>query len=270
MPRPFVRPSVSDAAEERLLLEIADAVEGLVKKSARADFGREIGMGADGTPTKAVDDLAEKEVLRIVESSREVRVNVLSEEAGFVDRGADATLVVDPIDGTTNAARGLPLYCIALAIGSKRLSDVRYGLVRNIPTGDTYVARRGKGAWRNGERLSVRAFDREDAIVSPELGPYAKREAIWLAAQKYWVRSFGSAALEMCFVAEGALDMYYFAPEKLRVTDIAASALIVREAGGRVYNASGEHLDCDLSLTPRTSVVAVGDDAALEVLEVFR
>lgn len=256
--------------EERLLRGIADAVERLVKKSPRADFGRVVGMGADGTPTKAVDDLAEKEVLRVVESFADLRVNVLSEEVGFVDHGADLTLVVDPIDGTTNAARGLPLYCIALALGKRRLSDVHFGLVRNIPTGDTYVARRGAGAWRNGERLAVRPFDPEGAVVSPELGPYAKREALSLAAQKYWVRSFGSAALEMSFVAEGALDMYYFAPEKLRVTDIAASALLVREAGGKVYNASGEHLDCDLSLTPRTSVVAVGDDAALEVLEVFR
>lgn len=259
-----------EPADERLLRAIADGVTRVVKAGVRGDFGRELGMGADGTPTKLVDDLAEREVLRIVEQTKEPHVNVLSEECGFVDRGGDLTLVVDPIDGTTNASRGLPLYCVSLALGSRRLSDVTLGLVRNIPTGDEYVARRGGGAHRNGERLHSRVFDPADVVVSAELGVHAKREALQLAAKRYYVRSFGAAALEMCFVAEGGLDLYYMAQEKLRVIDIAASALIVRESGGRVLDASGRELDMDLSLAPRTSVIAVGSDAALEAVEVLR
>lgn len=260
----------SAEAEERFLTTIADAVERVVRGATRADFGRELRMGADGTPTKHVDDIAEREVLRLVEATKEPHVNVLSEECGFLDRGGDLTLVVDPIDGTTNAVRGLPLYCISLALGRKRLSDVHYGLVRNIPTGDTFTARVGAGAFKNGERIRTRPFDPRDAVISPELGVHAKGEALYLASQKYYVRSFGAAALEMCFVADGALDLYYMAREKLRVIDIAASTLIVREAGGRVYNTSGENLDMELSLAPRSSVVAVGSDAGLEMMEVFR
>ena len=217
-----------------------------------------------------MDDLAEREVLRIVEETKDPHVNVLSEEAGFVDRGAAETLVVDPIDGTTNASRGLPLYCVSLAIGSRRLSDVRVGLVRNIPTGDDYFARRGEGAFRNGDRLRSRVFDPKDVVISPELGVHAKGQALYLASQKYYVRSFGAAALEMCFVAEGALDLYYMAQEKLRVIDIAASTLILREAGGLVLNAQGQELDMDLSLTPRSSVLAAGSREALAAMEVFR
>ncbi|MHB8604816.1 MAG: inositol monophosphatase family protein, partial [Thermoplasmatota archaeon] len=200
----------------------------------------------------------------------DVPLNVLSEEIGFVDRGGDRTIVADPIDGTTNAVNGLPIYCVALAVGTRRLADVSVGLVRNIPTGDTFFARRGAGAFLNGAPIHTRPFSRESAVVCPQLGKYAKREALGLAAQKYYVRALGATALEMCFVAQGAIDLYYFAPERVRITDIAGATLIVREAGGEVFDASGERLDMDLALGPRSSVVAAGSTEALEMLEVFQ
>ncbi len=257
-------------ADERFLDTVAAAVERVVRAAPRSGFGRVLGVGADGTDTKLVDDLAEREILRLVEEAKEPHLNVLSEECGFIDRGAEETLVVDPIDGTTNAARGLPVYCVSLAIGRRALSDVRLGLVRNLATGDVYVARRGGGAFRNGERVTTREYDPMDVVVSCELGVNAKREALALASKRYYVRSFGAAAIEMCFVADGGLDLYYMAQEKLRVIDVAASTLVVREAGGCVCDARGHDLDMDLSLTPRTSVAALGSLDAMDALEVFR
>lgn len=254
--------------EEALLFDMADAVAALVLRSPRDDFARSLGIGADGTPTKVVDDMAEKEILRILEEDG-AKLDVLSEEAGHIDRGGSATLVIDPIDGTTNAIRGVPLYCVSLAVADGPLSSVRTGLVRNIPTGDVYLGRRKGGAFLNGQRIAARRFDPESAILSPTLGEHARPEALHLAQTRYHVRSLGSAALEMCFVGQGALDLYYFAPEKLRVTDIAASTLIVREAGGLVRNASGKDLDMATSLAPRSSVVAAGSEETLHMLEVF-
>src|SRR5207245_327962 len=72
-------------------------------------------------------------------------LNVLSEEAGYIERGGKATLVLDPIDGTHNAIRGVPAYSVSLAIGHERLSDVQEALVRDLVSGATYYAAKGGG-----------------------------------------------------------------------------------------------------------------------------
>ena len=91
-------------------------------------------MGADGTPTQWIDRYAEDIVLDTV---ADTKINILSEERGYIDNGGDYTLILDPIDGTRNAIHNIPFYAISLAIGKEKLGDVQYGLVRNIPTGDT-------------------------------------------------------------------------------------------------------------------------------------
>ncbi|HVL49833.1 MAG TPA: inositol monophosphatase family protein [Candidatus Thermoplasmatota archaeon] len=246
------------------LTAIAREVAGAVRAAPVDGFGRVVGMGADGTFTKAVDSLAEAIILKHAERRG---WNVLSEEAGEVAYGGDRLLVVDPIDGTTNASRGIPLYCISLALGRRRLSDVDCGVVLNVATGDVYAGVRGRGATLNGERIRTRPYDPDDLLVAPTLGKYAGPKAIALARLPFNVRSFGAAALEMCFVASGGLDLYFYAPERMRVIDVAASTLIVREAGGRVLDAHGAELEMDLSLKPRTSVVAASGPEMLSAME---
>src|SRR5439155_24947184 len=137
-----------------------------VKDSPSDKFGAELGIGADGTPTKMVDDLAEREIVSILKRSKKDRMNLLSEEAGYVDLDGEKLLVADPIDGTTNAVRGIPFYCVSLAIGTKDLSDVEAGIVMNLCTGDRFEALAGKGATRNGKPLRVRATDKELVVSS--------------------------------------------------------------------------------------------------------
>lgn len=260
-----------DPREESLLETIADAVEDRIGAAADRRFSQRTGMGADGTPTKWVDRIAEEVILDHVEEA-DVPLNVLSEEAGFVDHGADRTLVTDPIDGTTNASRGIPVYCTSLAVGSGSLSSVDLGLVRNIPTGQTYRARAGEGATLDGEPIEPAEYDLERAAISTAVARERNPEALSRALERGDFRDFrhlGSATLEMCFVAQGALDAYWHPTEALRVMDVAASTLVVREAGGHVLDAAGDDLDMPLGMKTRRSVLAVGDPAVLDHIEVI-
>lgn len=235
-----------------LLREMASAVARVVKETAPEGFGAEMRMGADGTPTKMVDDLAEREILTLLrEKPRDL--NLLSEEVGFVDMGGSRLLVADPIDGTTNASRGIPFYCVSLALGTRDLSDVDVGLVMNLPTGDVYEAVRGKGAFLNGRPIRVRPKG-EQTVVS--VG-FPRSDA----PPPGIMRSFGASALEMCLVAQGGLDAYHYAKPILRVIDIAAATLIVREAGGVVLDRDGKDLEMALTLAPRFGLTAASTKA---------
>ena len=190
-------------------------------------------------------------------------VNILSEEAGFLDLNGEYTFVLDPIDGTRNAYRGIPFYAVSLGIGKSRLSDVEYGIVKNIPTGELFFAEKGYGAFFNKKRIGVPDVPAKDILSSVTLGK--NFDALTLSlAKKGVVRSLGSASLEMCMVAMGALDFYVIGREYLRVTDIAASTLIMREAGGVVTDIHGEELDMSIGLDERTSVIAACSDELVQ------
>jgi fructose-1,6-bisphosphatase/inositol monophosphatase family enzyme len=234
-----------------------DAVCRKIKKSNSTDFhkyGTNTGIGADGTITKYVDKIAEEAALRYIERSK-IKVNILSEEAGFVDRQGKYTFVIDPIDGTRNAYRGIPFYSISIAIGKSKISDVEYGIVKNIPTGDVFTAEKGNGAFFNKKKIVVPDMPCKEILSSLTLGKNFNKVTISLA-KKDKVRSLGSASLEMCMVALGALDFYVVGKEYIRVVDIAASTLILREAGGIVTNIFGIDLDMPFTLDERSSVVA--------------
>jgi len=226
-----------------------------------SDFSSEICMGADGTMTQYIDMVAEQVALDIIGDA----TNVLSEEAGYIDNGREYTFVIDPIDGTRNAVNGIPFYCTSIALGTDRLKDITFGLVRNIPSGDIYWAEKGVGAFLNGNRTQVLPHI-TNPIYILALGN-SSNSSTYHMVKKSNIRALGAAALEMSLIGSGAADLYFQGNEYLRVTDIAASTLIVREAGGEVYNARGHVLDMGLNLTERSSVLAVASDDLLEVLQ---
>jgi len=246
-----------DKEVKSLAQQIVDKIARKVKRESKQHFqkmGRTVDIGADGTPTKYIDKIAEDVAIKLLKKS-ETKVNLLSEEAGFLDFGGKYTFVLDPVDGTRNAYRGIPFYAVSLAIGTSKISDVEYGFVKNIPTGDVFVAEKGRGAFLNGKQIQVCDVPPIDMVSSLTLGKNYDRTTLSLA-KKNIVRSLGSASLEMCMVAVGGLDFYVLGNEYLRVIDIAASTLIVREAGGFVKNISGDELDMKFTLDERTSVVA--------------
>ena len=253
---------------EELKILAHKTVDSIYRKIRRAKstefykFGNNIGIGADGSVTKYVDKIAEDAALNFLEKSK-LKVNILSEEIGFVDLGADYTFVLDPIDGTRNAFRGIPFFAVSLAIGKTKMSDIEYGIVKNIPTGDIFTAKKGYGAFLNKKRIGVPDVPDKELCSSLALGKNFDKLTITLA-KKEKVRSLGSASLEMCMVAIGALDFYVVGKEYIRVVDIAASTLILREAGGMVRNIFGEELDLPFNLDERTSVVAACSEELIQ------
>jgi fructose-1,6-bisphosphatase/inositol monophosphatase family enzyme len=254
-----------------LLYAIADEVQETVRSMERKmDFDEDLGIGADGTPTKLIDDVAEQVIFKVLKDKGE-NLNILSEEAGSIDNNAEKTLVIDPIDGTHNAIRGIPFYALSLALGKSRLSDVEFGLVRNLVTGDTYWAEKGKGAFLNDKRIKAKRFQVKDSMFALYVGERATSKTYDIANIPRRGRALGCASLEMCLVASGAFDVYYlnYSPSNysMRVIDIAASTLILREAGGEVFNDTYDILDMSFDIKARTNVIAVGDKGALELLK---
>jgi len=235
----------------------ADKIARKIKREQSTNFykfGNNIGLGADGTVTKYIDKIAEEAALNFLNKSK-IKVNILSEEIGFIDNNSEYTFVLDPIDGTRNAYRGIPFYAVSIAIGKSKISDVEYGVVKNIPTGDTYTAEKRHGAFFNSSRIGTPEVPDKEPLSSLALGKNYDKVTLSLA-RKDKVRSLGSASLEMCMVAIGALDYYVIGKEYIRVVDIAASTLFLREAGGIVTNILGEDLDMPFDLNERSSVVA--------------
>lgn len=249
-----------------ILYRIALAVHRAVRDAAgsphRADV---VAMGATGSPTEEIDRLAENEVVRCLDAEG-VDWDLVSEEAGVVRRGGRRALVVDPIDGTSNALRQLPFSAVSLALGSGTLDGIDVGLVRDLDRGTTYWATRGGGAYRDGRPIRVRPWRAGAEVVFLNLGTRAATRPTQLAAKARRVRALGSASLELMLVAQGAADAYLFdnrdAGRNLRPTDLAAAYRIVREAGGGMTAADGASVDgLPLGVDRRTSVLAVGDPA---------
>lgn len=237
--------------------QIVEKISKEVRKETKNNFyklGKTIGLGADGTPTSYIDKIAEDVALKILGKS-EIQVNLLSEEIGFVDFGGKYVFVLDPVDGTRNAYRGIPFYSVSLAIGTSKVSDIEYGIVQNIPTGDVFTAEKHQGAFLNTTPIHVCEMPSAEMLSSISLGKNHTPRAGSLS-KKGNVRSLGSASLEMCMVAISALDYYFVGKNILRVIDIAASTLIVREAGGFVKTIDGDDLDMEFNVTDRTSVIA--------------
>ncbi|MGD0819015.1 MAG: inositol monophosphatase family protein [Methanomassiliicoccales archaeon] len=253
-----------------LLETISDQVRKKVN-SLPKDFDRskELCMGADGTPTLNIDKVAEDVIVEYI-TDNDIPLNILSEEAGYIDNRADKTLVIDPIDGTYNSVMGIPFYSVSMAIGTRSMADVEAGLVQNVITGEAFYAEKGKGAFQDGCRLKVRKFIQKQSTFFVYMGKHSKLDCYNVTKKSNRSRSMGCASLEMCMVAKGSADGYYFNADhydkSIRVIDIAASALILREAGGEIVDLSGNRLDMPFDLKVRSNFLAYGDEVVKGVL----
>ncbi len=194
-----------------------------------------------------VDEQAEQ-VIREILLGAFPAYGMLAEEGGTLVGEEDARWIVDPLDGTTNYAHGLPFFCVSVAL--ERCGRVVLGVVHDPMHEETFVAERGGGATLNGEPIKV--SDTEElirALIATGF-PYDRAEmpeALELfgrfAATTQGMRRLGSAALDLCYVASGRLDGYY--ERGIWAWDIAAGNLILEEAGGKVTNYRGGILDLE-------------------------
>jgi myo-inositol-1(or 4)-monophosphatase len=166
----------------------------------------------------------------------------LGEERGRQNEGAKATWIIDPIDGTANFLRGIPLWCVSLGLLAD--GDFVIGVIYNPISEELYAARQGKGATLNGKPIKVSAVGSLDEArlgigFSYRHSVAAHGEAITrlLDAQCEYSR-LGSGALGLAFTADGRLDGFFEA--HINVWDVAAGLCLVKEAGGRVNDFLGQ------------------------------
>lgn len=244
---------------KEIVAEIARAVQKLDLKEASKIIRR-----SSYDVTRVIDEVAESAALKLLQTQNEF--NLLTEESGFHDFSGTKTLVLDPIDGTFNAISGIPFYSVSIAVGKAKLSDVEYGFVKNLATGEEFEAERDKGAWLNRKPIKVKKFNPDYATFSVYLGKYATRKSYEFAHKAKRIRFLGCASLDLCLVANGTFDAYCQCGYPLRITDLAAGALILREAGGEIYDDNFNTLEMDFKLSDRKNVLACGAEKVLELV----
>lgn len=230
---------MSHSANERLTH--AKALESIVRDMARdvilPRYLRSVrNHKADGTSCTEADMEAQKALQESL--PKLINAPVLgeemsaSEQARLWQEGQDGLWCIDPIDGTTNFANGIPFFAVAAAF--IRNEQTQFGVVYNPVTDEAFYAARGAGAYLNGTSLPLRApaAQLKDAVAGVDFKRISHRLGDELAVRPPYFsqRNFGSSALEWCFVAAGRLDVYLHGGQML--WDYAAGHLILDEAGG--------------------------------------
>ena len=223
--------------------------------------------GEGGDRTLEIDAAAERAVFAELEGlhAAGARFTVVSEERGTVDYDGDGTLViVDPIDGSLNAKRGMVHHALSIAVAEgPTMADVVFGFVYDLGPGEEWVAERGAGATLNGARLDPTIGERRTRAGKLELVGIESADPRWvreaadaLVETSHRLRAMGTIAVTLCQVAGARLDGMVTLRAS-RAVDAAAGQLIVREAGGHVaFTACAEPLGAPLDLAPHSPVVA--------------
>jgi myo-inositol-1(or 4)-monophosphatase len=197
--------------------------------------------------------------------------SIVAEESGTFKGTNGSCWHIDPLDGTVNFSHGIPMFCVSIAYAEN--GELKLSAVYDPMRDELYSAEKGKGAWLNDRpikvaepkdlirSLSVTGFpyDQESYEMKRGLELYKK-----FSMQSQACRRFGSAALDMCYVAAGRMDIYF--EISVRSYDIAAGILLVREAGGIVTTFDGSS-DC---LTEPISVIATNKGIHPTVLRMIR
>ena len=256
------------ASDERRVAVDAAHAAGVLLRDALAD-PRQVSF--KGAPTNLVTEMDARAEQLVSDRLRAAFPDdaMLGEEGGTRPGTSGRRWIVDPLDGTTNYAHGLPMFAVSIAL--EVAGAVMLGVVYDPTRDELFVAERGRGAWLGDRRLRVSsAATLNESLLSTGF-PYDVRDrednnlrefaAFTVRAQG--VRRMGSAVIYLAYVAAGRTDGYW----ELRIGpwDVAAGALLVEEAGGRVTNLTGGPVDLD-----RPAVVASNGRIHEEMLQVLK
>ena len=241
------------SAEAAALKKICDEVAESVSTSIREmvgdpTSGQVTEMGADGTPTKRIDQIAESMAFESLERSG-IEFVISSEEMGrkVVGENPKYFIYLDPLDGTFNAINGIPFYAISMYISNQ---GCNFGYVFDLAHEIKYYAEEGKGAWTEiggvPRQIKVSATKNlvDFSIAAYTVRPKTRRITN-VADVVRRVRTIGSSSLELCLVACGKMDAFVDLRNALRIVDVAAGNLIVQEAGGLVTDGRGRKIKMD-------------------------
>jgi myo-inositol-1(or 4)-monophosphatase len=241
---------------------VEDVRLALAELPTRADREPVVGSGEGGDDTTAIDAAAEAAVIRRFEAA-DLDGVLVSEERGEVrlGGGGSARFVIDPIDGSLNAKRGIGFFSLSIAVASgPTMADVDFGFVHDFGTEEEWTASRGNGAYLNGhlldgerpkERIEILAFEATRTASVAE-----KASAVVGLAHR--LRIMGSLALSLCHLAAGRVDAVC-SLKPARSVDIAAAQLLVREQGLAIDLPEAPPFDAaPLDVEGRSRVVAAG------------
>jgi myo-inositol-1(or 4)-monophosphatase len=230
----------------------------LARLPTRVEREPVVGRGLGGDETTAVDKAAEDAILARFRHVDDI--TIVSEEVGRLGNGS-TLVVIDPIDGSLNAKRGIPLFAVSIAVADgERMGDVHFGYVYDFGTGEEWICRRGEIPTVNGEPLVVRPKDSIE-ILSFEATRTSliARDVPKVAELAYRLRIMGSLAISLCHLAAGRVDAVC-SLKGARSVDIAAAQLLVREAGLAIelFDDSRPFEEAELDLEGRSRVAAAG------------
>ena len=218
----------------------------------RGDGGKVVGMGADGTPTSAVDRVAEEVILDIL-YEKDMPLKVVSEEAGevLIKEDYEMVLALDPLDGTFNAVKGIPFYSISMAYSnSDRFEDIFFGYVFDLCMENEFYTYNGS-AFKNGESIKVSS---KKNLKDADIIYYGGNDGLIERVKR--TRLFGCASLELCLVAEGKMDAFFDCRKTLRPFDVGAGVAILESAGGTATDESGNRISGVISIKKKINVIA--------------
>ena len=233
------------------------------------EAGGHFGIGAGGDISRNIDMIAEKTVLDYL---KEINFEciVLGEECGRVELSDNPKgfVIMDAIDGSANSVRGVPFFCSSLAFATEnKLSSIKDGVITNLSNGEMYWASKDKGSFFNDSKIHV--YDKEPIYKIVGINTSGATSEMMkklhpIFEQHNHTRHFGANALEMAMFARGLMDIFIDLRKKIRIQDIAAGYLIVKEAGGLLLDEKFESLDADLSYETRVSFIAVANQKILD------
>jgi myo-inositol-1(or 4)-monophosphatase len=231
---------------------LATAIEAVTRAGEiqLARFGSQVRVEKKGTIDLVTEvDVEVERMFRALIAERYPTHDVLAEEMGQTTSGASHRWVFDPLDGTTNYAHGIPIFCSTVALEIESVPVV--AAVFDPNRHELFTAQAGVGAWLNGEPLQVSSTRTLIDSVLVTGFPYDIREprrmqeilALFTGflAEARAIRRLGSAAIDLCWVAAGRMDGFW--EQALQSWDVMGGALIVQEAGGRVTNLDGSPWD---------------------------
>ncbi|MDD5295452.1 MAG: inositol monophosphatase family protein [Rhodocyclaceae bacterium] len=237
--------AVKDVAQRVIMSRYLSAVR---SRKADGSFLTEVDLAAQCALIERLKELNDKPVLGEEMTGEE--------QHELWRQGQDGLWCVDPIDGTTNFANGIPFFAVSVAYMEGGKSEK--GVVYNPATDEAFYAERGRGAWLNGTPLPLRTPPAAlgDCVAGVDFKRIAKPLSDKLATHPpyYSQRNFGSSALEWCYVAAGRLDVHLHGGQKL--WDYAAGRLILEEAGGALCTLTHDDFDAD-DLWKRSAISAV-------------
>lgn len=231
---------------------------------------KKYGIGAGGDISTEIDLVAERSILEILKKNG-FNPSIVGEECGYIQGRDSGLIVMDGIDGTTNANCGLPFYCCSIAYSSSNnLSSVTDAVVFNLISGDLYSASKDRGSFVNQNKLQLSKVESKplkDMVIGLNISGLSENHFLnisKLVSSLNHIRHLGANALELCYFASGSIDAYIDIRNKIRSIDMAACYLIGKEAGGMIFDIEGKDLDCDLSVNSKMSFIAVKNSQMFE------